>query len=102
MARDLEDGERRGGGYDSPVFKFESEKCLAFARRTSRPRLRNARPDMHLRACQGQRLPGLLILNSATFPEHGCAIVDREPRRVQRRSKGLDLTHGVHTGGGHF
>jgi len=37
--------------------------------RAAPPSSRNARSDMHLRACQGQSRPGLLILNSATFAE---------------------------------
>lgn len=67
-ADDLEtSGSRRGTRI--ALFKFESEKCLALvaAYKSSSSLRCNARPDMHLRACQGQSHPGLLILNSATF-----------------------------------
>lgn len=60
------------------------------ARRTPSPFffLCNAGSDMHLRACQGQSRPGLLILNSATFADDDSnrgAIVDRLEARPPRR-----------------
>lgn len=61
---------------DAPrVYSNREEKKISRAgpcRSSTRPRVpsfRNAGSDMHLRACQGQSRPGLLILNSATFAE---------------------------------
>jgi len=56
------------------VFKSRGEKISRAGpsrspTRSRVPSSRNAWSDMHLRACQGQSRPGLLILNSATFAE---------------------------------
>ncbi|KAF7407236.1 hypothetical protein V1477_005558 [Vespula maculifrons] len=55
------------------------------------PSFRNAGSDMHLRACQGQSRPGLLILNSATFATTTAVLLSIEPCRTYHEFRGLNL-----------
>ncbi|KAL2725120.1 hypothetical protein V1478_007793, partial [Vespula squamosa] len=55
------------------------------------PSFRNAGSDMHLRACQGQSRPGLLILNSATFATTTAVLLSIEPCSTYHEFRGLNL-----------